>query len=126
MRYRSAGWLLAVLACAAPRQNLVDTSSPPVSEEGFSLILNNRHYLDVNVFVQHDGQASRVGTVTGSSSMAVAVPLWMMGKNGLVRLIAEPIGDLSRYATDNLVLQPGQIVELNLESAIARSNYSVQ
>jgi hypothetical protein len=97
-----------------------------MNRAGFALVLHNRNYLDVNIFVQHDGQASRVGTVTGSSSTAMDVPSWMVGKGGLVQLIAEPIGDNSRYVTDNLLIQPGQMVELNVESAIARSNYSVQ
>ena len=29
----------------------------PVEADGFALILNNRHLLDVNIFLQHDGQA---------------------------------------------------------------------
>lgn len=116
------------LACSAPRQNLKEEQPAPEEggSEGFALVLNNRHYLDVNIFVQHDGQASRVGMVTGSSSTALAVPVWMMGKGGLIRLIAEPIGDQSRYVTDNLLVQRGQVVELNVESSIGRSNYSVQ
>lgn len=118
----------AATACSAPRPDMTAAEPEPASmnSEGFSLILNNRHYLDVNVFVHHDGQASRVAMVTGSSSSAVVVPRWMLGKGGVIRLIAEPIGEYSSYVTDNLVIQPGQIVELNVENAIARSNYSVR
>lgn len=135
MKVRAPRWLLlaaalstAATACSAPRPDMTAAEPEPASmnSEGFSLILNNRHYLDVNVFVHHDGQASRVATVTGSSSSAVVVPRWMLGKGGVIRLIAEPIGEHSSYVTDNLVIQPGQIVELNVENAIARSNYSVQ
>jgi len=132
MRYRALCSLAVVaLACTTPRQNLKPEPEPASktgtsNRAGFALVLHNRNYLDVNVFVQHDGQASRVGTVTGSSSTAMDVPSWMVGKGGLVQLIAEPIGDNSRYVTDNLLIQPGQMVELNVESLIARSNYSVQ
>lgn len=113
-------------ACSTPRQNLQPVEAASDASEGFSLVLNNRNYLDVNVFILHDGQASRVVTVTGSSSTAVVVPGWMMGKGGSIRIAAEPIGDLSSYTTDILVVQMGQIVELNLESSITRSNYTVQ
>ena len=119
-------WMLFLLACSAPRPDLGEAEPRKESSEGFELILNNRHYLDVNIFVQHDGQASRIVTVTGSSSLELAVPAWMLGQSRVVRLIAEPIGDGSRYVTDNLVVLPGQVVELNVESSIARSNYSVQ
>jgi hypothetical protein len=123
-----ARWMLVVslaliLACAGPRQN-IDPSPPEAN--GFSLILNSRHLLDVNIFVQHDGQADRVATVPSSSSKAVVLPLWMLGQSKAIRIIAEPIGDASRYTTDLLTVQPGQIVELNVESLLARSSYTIQ
>jgi hypothetical protein len=39
---------------------------------------------------------------------------------------AEPIGDETRYTSDLLVVQPGQVIELNVEGTITRSNYSIQ
>jgi hypothetical protein len=114
---------LVTLACAGPRQNV---EPDPVHAEGFSLVLNNRHLLDVNVFLQHDGQSDRVATVVASTTRSLQLPVWMLGQSKTVRLIAEPIGDDSRYITDVLLVQPGQVVELNVEGSLARSNYSVQ
>jgi len=111
------------MACAGPRQN-VDPEL--VQADGFSLVLNNRHLLDINVFIQHDGQSDRVATVVASTSRSLVLPLWMLGQSKAIRLIAEPIGDETRYTTDVLVVQPGQIVELNVESLLARSNYNIQ
>jgi hypothetical protein len=121
---RAAAVILLVLACAGPRQNV--DPAPAQETDGFSLILNSRHLLDVNIFVQHDGQADRVATVLASTSRAVALPAWMLGQSHTVRIIAEPIGDDTRYTTDLLSVQPGQVIELNIESSIARSNYSIQ
>jgi hypothetical protein len=115
--------LLMMLGCAGPRQNV---DPEPVQADGFSLILNNRHLLDVNIFLQHDGQADRITTVPSSTSRAIVLPLRMLGQSKAIRIIAEPIGDETRYTTEVLVVQPGQIIELNVESLIARSNYSVQ
>jgi hypothetical protein len=56
----------------------------------------------------------------------MVLPLWMLGQSKTIRLIAEPIGDETRYTTDVLVVQPGQIIELTVESLIARSNYTIQ
>lgn len=133
MTLRVAGIAVAAVvmaACTTPRRNLANGGTTPepqlIGDDGFSLTVHNRHYLDVNVFVQHDGQASRLVTVTGSSTTTVIAPAWMLGKDGLIRLTAEPIGELSRYDTDQLVIQRGQMIELNVENAIARSNYSVQ
>jgi hypothetical protein len=115
--------LALVLACRGPRQNM---DPAPAQADGFSLILNSRHLLDVNIFVQHDGQADRVATIPAASSRSIVLPTWMLGQSRLVRLIAEPIGAETRYTTDYLNIQPGQIVELNVESSIDRSNYSIQ
>jgi len=115
--------LLVVPACAGPRQ---DVDPDPVQADGFSLILNNHHLLDVNIFLQHDGQPDRIATVPSSTTRAIVLPLRMLGQSKAIRIIAEPIGDETRYTTDLLVVQPGQIVELNVESAISRSSYSIQ
>jgi hypothetical protein len=116
--------LVLMLACAAPRQNM--DPKPQQNAEGFSLVLTNHHLLDVNIFLQHDGQADRIATVTSSTSRTMELPLYMLGQGGAIRLIAEPIGDDTRYTTDILTVQPGQMVELNVENPIPRSNYSIQ
>jgi hypothetical protein len=50
----------------------------------------------------------------------------MLGQSKAIRLIAEPIVDESRYTSDVLVVQPGQLIELNVEGSITRSNYNIQ
>jgi hypothetical protein len=94
--------------------------------EGFELTLNNHHWLDVNIFVQHDGEASRVTTVTASTSQSLILPGWLLGDSKLVRIIAEPVGAQDSYVTDLMRVDPGQSVELNVESTLATSNYSIQ
>ena len=99
---------------------------PEPNAGGFALVLTNRHLLDVNIFLQHDGQADRIAMVNASSSKTMELPLYMLGQGGVIRLIAEPIGDDSRYTSDLLTVQAGQIVQLFVENPIARSNYSIQ
>jgi len=99
---------------------------PKQNAGGFALVLTNRHLLDVNVFLQHDGQADRIAMVNASSSKTIELPLYLLGQGGVIRLIAEPIGDDSRYTSDLLTVQAGQIVQLFVENPIARSNYSIQ
>jgi hypothetical protein len=116
--------LFLLLACSGPRQNVDPT--PRQDADGFSLILNSHHLLDVNIFVLHDGQADRVALVPAASTKAMVLPTWMLGQSRTIRIIAEPIGDGTRYMTDILSVQPGQIVELNVESLIDRSSYTIQ
>ena len=118
--------VLPVLACAGPRHKVETEPSPSTVADGFELTLNNHHWLDINVFVQHDGEASRVTTVTASSSQSLMLPLWLLGESKIVRIIAEPVGEQGSYTTDLLRVDPGQSVELNVESVLSKSNYSVQ
>ena len=99
---------------------------PEPNAGGFALVLTNRHLLDVNIFLQHDGQADRIAMVNASSSKTMELPLYLLGQGGVIRLIAEPIGDDTRYTSDLLTVQAGQIVQLFVENPIARSNYSIQ
>jgi hypothetical protein len=117
---------LLLASCFGPRQKLRDDAGPSPMSDGFELTLNNHHWLDINVFVQHDGEASRVTTVTASSSQTLILPLWMLGESKIVRIIAEPVGEVGRYTTDQLRVDPGQSVEVNVESVLSKSNYSVQ
>ena len=119
-----AGWLLS--ACFGPRQKFRDDGNPSPLADGFELTLNNRHWLDVNVFVQHDGESSRVTLVTASTSQSLILPLWMLGESKLVRIIAEPVGEADSYTTDLLRVDLGQSVEVNVESVLSKSNYSIQ
>ena len=115
---------LVLASCSGPRQNVDPNPSP--AADGFSLILRSNHLLDVNIFVLHDGQADRVAMVPSASTRAMVLPLWMLGQSRAIRIIVEPIGEQSRYTTDLLSVQPGQIVELNVESLLDRSSYSIQ
>jgi len=115
---------LLTLSCRGPRQNVAAAAAPEA--DGFSLVLNNHQVLDANIFVQHDGQVDRVGMVSASSSKSLVLPLWLLGQSRLIRLIAEPIGSDARYTSDFLSVQPGQVVELNVEGVLERSNYNIQ
>lgn len=125
IRWETLAMLWAFIGCAAPRQRLAVPDTFPQAK-GFVLTLNNRHWLDLNVFVQHDGEASRVGLVTASSESSLLLPRWLLGDAGAIRIITEPIGTAGRYTTELLQVEPGQVVTLNVESVLAESNYSVQ
>ena len=90
-----------------------------------SLTVDNNHWLDVVVFVFHDGEVSRVGTVTAASSSNFFLPAWMIGQSRNIRLLADPIGSSKGTGTELIHVQPGQFIEWRLESQLARSTVSV-
>ncbi len=90
-----------------------------------ALSINNNHWLDVIVFVFHDGEMSRVGSVTAASSNTFTLPAWMLGQSRTIRLLADPIGSEGWIRSETIHVQPGQSIEWRLESQLARSSVMV-
>src|SRR5512146_2808733 len=86
---------VATLAVAAfgcgGHQDVEDDAAPEADPLAPTpLTVDNAHWLDCVVFVFHDGELSRVGTVTAASSTNFFLPNWMIGQSRNIRLLADP------------------------------------
>ena len=124
---------LVVLLLAAPACFLFSRGHQPddqsvqadASESEVALNVTNHNYLDVVVFVLHDGQRTRVGMVSGSSSTVFFLPIRLLGQGREIRLYGDAIGNDSYAVTDVLVVQRGQYIEWTLETDLRRSSVGV-
>ncbi len=98
-------------------------AAPPESE--IALSVTNHNYLDVVIYVLHDGQQTRVGTVTGSSSQLFYLRPRLLGMGREILLLGHPIGGQTTARTETLVVQPGQYIEWTLETDLQRSSVGV-
>jgi len=89
------------------------------------LTVTNNNWLDVIVYIYHDGETSRVATVTAASTSNYFLPAWMLGHSRSVRLFAHAVGSNSTISTELIHIQPGQFIEWRLESDLAQSAVSV-
>src|SRR5216117_1278229 len=96
-----------------------------VPEGEIALTVTNHNYLDVVVYVLHDGQRTRVGTVSGSSSTVFFLPIRLLGQGREIRLYGDAIGNDAYAVTDILVVQRGQYIEWTLETDLRRSSVGV-
>jgi hypothetical protein len=99
--------------------------SPSPANEDVPLEVTNHNWLDVIIFVVHDGQSTRVGTANASSSVSFALPARLLGQGREIRLVGHPIGASGAVITESVVVQPGQYVEWTLESDLRRSAIGV-
>ena len=90
-----------------------------------ALNVTNHNYLDVVVYVLHDGQQTRVGMVTGSSAALLFVPLRLVGLGHELQLYGRAIGSEAFARTQTLIIQPGQYIEWTLETDLRRSSVGV-
>jgi hypothetical protein len=113
--------LLAIVGCWRHRGEASVTS--PYARS--TLHIENHHWLDVDIYVVHDGQRSRLGTVTAATSKDFIFPRSMLGQLGQIRLIADPVGGGGGISTDVIVVRPGTQVAWTLESSLSRSSLAV-
>jgi len=128
---RRVGHALTLVACLAGgstgcggRHDVVDEPDPdPLAPT--SLTVNNNNWLDVVIFVFHDGELSRAGTVTAASTANFLLPAWMLGQSRSIRLVGHPIGSAGSINTELIHIQPGQFIEWRVESQLVRSSVAV-
>jgi len=130
MRFRLRAALVALL-CGASACFIFNRGKPdprpafdvPAGE--IALNVTNHNYLDVVVYVLHDGQQTRVGMVTGSSAALLFVPIRLLGMGHELQLYGRAIGSDAFARTQTLILQPGQYIEWTLETDLRRSSVGV-
>jgi len=124
-----AGTALAVLLLLAPpcwrHGKPAQAGDTQVSQGEIALRVTNHNFLDVTIYVVHDGQRTRVGTVTGSSSQVFFLPFRLLGQGREIQLLGDPIGSTQLARTERLVVQPGQYIDWTLETDLRRSSVGV-
>ncbi len=115
--------LALTVASACFRRHRASQDTPAAA--GVALSVTNHHWLDVVIYVIHDGQRTRVGTVTASSVQTFTLPPWMIGQGREIRLVGHPIGGVQVAQTETLTVQPGQYIEWTLENDLRRSSVGV-
>jgi len=117
--------------------SVASTADPGTSEGTIPLRVDNNNYNDVTVWLEVDGQRTRVATVTGSTGADFSIAARNFEPSRVVRLAAEMAGArgvrtdandqirMKRVATDRLMVRPGQRVVWTLESTLERSHFAV-
>lgn len=121
-----AVWIASVIALAAcaPRGGPADQPAPDPNQ-GWTLTINNRHWLDVSIYVSSEGQRAHVGLVTATRVQSFEMPARMIAAGRDITLEADPIGATRGVRSDRLSVQAGQTVEWTLESGLERSSVSI-
>ena len=117
--------ILTQQGCWWRRGRAAAESQEQASQSEVTLQVTNHNYLDVIVYVVHDGQRTRIGTVTGSSAEIFTLPRRLIGQAHEIQLYGDPIGSEDFALTELLFVQPGQYIDWTLESDLRRSTVGV-
>lgn len=120
----------AVLVVAATLSACAGRSaSTPFADGGedydIPVEVDNHNYLDIVVFALQGEATTRLGSVSGLSSSSLNVPgqLVVLGR---IRLLVDPVGSREAYLTEDIMVNPGDVVVLQVGSAIRQSSWSVR
>lgn len=124
---RSLAAILVCLqaGCARGHKTTAPQAAFTVPQTEFAIRVTNHNYLDVVLYVLHDGLQTRIGTVTGSSAQTFFLPVRLLSHSGEIRLYGDPVGNDEYALTDVLVVQPGQYIDWTLETDLRRSSAAV-
>ena len=108
--FLAAALVAAITACARR------TEINPQGETGPTQVrVVNQGYADMDIFVLSSGTGRiRLGTVTGNSTATFTLPSYLVGHATQVRFLADPIGSSRAPVSDQITVEPGDTVELQI------------
>jgi len=122
---RRALALAWVLAACAPRSGVSTGERPAGNSTPVPIEVESHNWRDVVIYLVRGGQPQRIGMVTGLSTTEFVIPFRRLGSSGNARLFASPIGGGPGYTSETLLVQPGQMIKLILDSDLGRSSTAV-
>ena len=86
--------------------------SAPDPQAETTVRVENRNFLDMNVFVLQGSQRIRLGMVAGLSTQVFTVPGYLVRGAGQLQFELHPIGGRGNPRTESISIRPGD--EINL------------
>jgi hypothetical protein len=99
----------ALSACAG-RSN----TAQPKSEGPAILEVENRGFADMVIYAVTGSQRLRLGLATGNSTKSFPLPSSLVQGAGPIRFLADPIGGTRTPVSEEMVIQPGDVVTLTI------------
>jgi hypothetical protein len=114
---------LALTGACAPAGAMDGTS--PSALPAAVVRVENRNWLDMNVYVVQGSSRIRLGMVTSMNTQTFRVPGMMLRNPTALRLLADPIGGRNGYVSHELMVRPGEQVAMMVHNAVAMSSVAV-
>ena len=114
--------LVAVPAAAAQTASEESSETPAAVSVQTTVSVVNDNWHDITVYAVRGGYRRRLGLVNSFAKRVFTLPPNFLIPSDELRLIADPIGRRGAFASEPLVVNPGDVVEWRLRSNIRLSN----
>ena len=114
--------LFAVLLVAAlGTAGCVGTGrNAPSAVPSATVTVNNRAFIDVDVFALNGSTRARLGSVTASGTGTFRLPAAVVGAGRDLRFMVDPIGSTRQGVSFNIYVRPGEHITLTVPPSIAQ------
>ena len=112
--------LLLTSGCAA-RSVPADAEEAHGESVEMALEVENHNWSDLVIYLMRGSQSRRLGMVTAANTAHFTFPYRQLGSGGNARLRASAVGGSQAVTSENLLVQPGQLIKWTLESDLRRS-----
>lgn len=113
---------LLILACRGASGAGTPHPATP-GEVGVSI--ENHFAGTLAIYLDAHGTSLRLGEVSAQGSPAFALPWRRVGPDGVFRLRAEVLGSAERVVSEEIRVQPGQLVRWTLAATLGMSSVSI-
>jgi hypothetical protein len=117
-------WTLAfVLGACTPA-----TRNAPVENWGVertTMTVENNNWSDMTVYLLREGVRTRLGVVPSMGRSNFTLSSALIGGNGDLRVMADPLGSNQRWTSQPMLITPGSQIRFRLENNVNLSTYSV-
>ena len=76
--------------------------------------VENRGFADMVIYAVSGSQRVRLGLATGNSTKSFSIPAALIRGSSPLKFLADPIGGSRSPITEEIVVQPGDIVTLTI------------
>lgn len=98
---------------------------PDLSNAEVTILVRNRHWLDVNIYLIRGTVSERLATAAGLSEKIISLPWRRVEGAGTIRLGADPIGQNRGIMTETILVRPSSVVDWTIESGLRGFHVSV-
>jgi hypothetical protein len=111
-------------SASACSHNYQEAAGEVVPANMVGVHVQNNNFLDVNVYAVSGSLATRLGTVTGSTSRDFMINPSLTTQD--FRIIAEPIGSNGTASTGLIQVGPGQTIDFTVGSILTNSTVFIR
>jgi len=101
--------LVVISACGSRSQE-----STPHPQSSAMLQVENQGFADMVIYAVRGSQRVRLGLATGHSTRSFTIPNYLFSGAGALRFLADPIGGGRTPMSEEMVVQPGEVVTLTI------------